>query len=125
MYPQELRYTPEHEWIRLDGNRGVIGITAFAQDQLGDVVYVELPRIGAEIEQSKTFGVVESVKTASDLFAPVSGKVVAINEELGDNPEWVNQDPYGKAWMIAVELSDLAQLSSLLTAEQYEASLPT
>ncbi|HLH72201.1 MAG TPA: glycine cleavage system protein GcvH [Chloroflexota bacterium] len=124
MYPQDLRYTKDHEWIRVEGARGVVGITYFAQEQLGDVVFVELPKVGTRVEQGKTFGVVESVKTASDLFAPVSGTVVEVNEKLIDRPELVNQDPYGEGWMIVVEMSDPSQVASLLTAEQYEALLP-
>jgi glycine cleavage system H protein len=122
--PQDLRYTREHEWIRVDGSRGVVGITAYAQEQLGDVVFVELPKVGSAIEQGKTFGVVESVKTASDLYAPVSGSVAAVNDLLVDRPELVNQDPYGEGWMIVVTLSDPAQASALLTASEYAASLP-
>jgi len=124
VYPQDLRYTKDHEWIRVEGARGVVGITYFAQEQLGDVVFVELPKVGTRVEQGKTFGVVESVKTASDLFAPVSGTVVEVNEKLIDRPELVNQDPYGEGWMIVVEMSDPSQVASLLTAEQYEALLP-
>lgn len=124
MYPQNLRYTPEHEWIRVDGNVGVVGITKFAEDQLGDVVFVELPKIGASVSQNKTFGVVESVKTASDLYSPVTGTVTRINDQLVDRPELVNQDPYGEGWMIAVSIASPAELDALLSAEQYEASLP-
>ena len=124
MYPQDLRYTSEHEWIRVEGSRGVVGITFYAQEQLGDVVFVELPKTGTTVEQGKTFGVVESVKTASDLYAPVSGNVVEVNDKLVDRPELVNQDPYGEGWMIVVELSDPSQINSLLTAQQYEASIP-
>lgn len=125
MYPQDLRYTREHEWIRVEGNRGVVGITYYAQEQLGDVVFVELPKIGASLEPGKAFGVVESVKTASDLYAPASGRVVETNEKLVDKPELVNQDPYGQGWMIVLDLSDPSQVNSLLTAQQYEATLST
>lgn len=125
MYPQDLRYTREHEWVRPEGDRGAIGITYYAQEQLGDVVFVELPKLGSQVEQGKPFGVVESVKTASDLYAPVGGEIVEVNEKLVDRPELVNQDPYGEGWMIVVRLSDPAQLSSLLTSAQYEATLPT
>lgn len=124
MYPPDLRYTKDHEWIRVEGARGVVGITSFAQEELGDVVFVELPKVGAHVEQGKTFGVVESVKTASDLYAPVSGAVAEVNPKLVDQPELVNQDPYGEGWMIVVDLFDPAQVSSLLSAEQYEALLP-
>lgn len=123
MYPQDLRYTKDHEWIRLEGSRGVVGITFYAQEQLGDVVFVELPRVGATLESGKTFGVVESVKTASDLYAPASGTVTSVNEKLVEQPELVNQDPYGEGWMVVVELSHPSQVSALLTAEQYEALL--
>lgn len=123
MYPQDLRYTPEHEWIRAEGDRGVVGITYFAQEQLGDVVFVELPKVGAQIEEGKPFGVVESVKTASDLYAPVSGQVVEINEQLVDRPELVNEDPYGNGWMIAIQMTNPTQLNTLLTSDKYEATL--
>jgi glycine cleavage system H protein len=119
--PKDLRYTNEHEWLKVDGTKGVIGITQFAQDQLGDVVFVEVPAVGTELATENTFGVVESVKTVSDLYAPVSGKVVNVNKDLEANPELVNQDPYGKGWMIEVELSDSSQVDSLLSAADYEA----
>ncbi|MGH2461726.1 MAG: glycine cleavage system protein GcvH [Chloroflexota bacterium] len=124
-YPQDLRYTKDHEWIRVAGGRGVVGITAFAAEQLGDVVFVELPRVGAKLEQGKPFGVVESVKTASDLYAPVSGAATEVNQKLVDQPELVNQDPYGEGWMIEMDVSNPSQIAALLTAEQYEAQLPT
>ncbi|HUX86073.1 MAG TPA: glycine cleavage system protein GcvH [Chloroflexota bacterium] len=124
MYPQDLRYTKDHEWIRVEGTRGVVGITDFAQEELGDVVFVELPKTGGQVESGKTFGVVESVKTASDLYAPVSGIVAEVNSKLIDRPELVNQEPYGEGWMIVVDMSDPSQVSLLLTAEQYEALLP-
>lgn len=124
MYPQDLRYTIEHEWIRVEGAEGVVGITTFAQDQLGDVVFVELPKVSTTVVQGKTFGVVESVKTASDLYAPVSGTVVRVNDALADRPELVNQDPYGEGWMIVIALSDSNQVGALLGAQQYEDSLP-
>ena len=119
--PKDLRYTNEHEWLKIDGTKGVVGITQFAQDQLGDVVFVEVPAVGTELAAENTFGVVESVKTVSDLYAPVSGKVVAVNKDLEANPELVNQDSYGKGWMIEVELSDVSQAEGLLSAEAYEA----
>jgi glycine cleavage system H protein len=124
LYPQDLRYTRDHEWIRVDGGRGQVGITFHAQEQLGDVVFVDLPKSGTPVEQGKTFGVVESVKTASDLYAPASGTVVEVNDTLVDRPELVNQDPYGEGWMIVVELSHPSQISSLLSAAEYEATLP-
>jgi len=118
--PKDLKYTREHEWAKQEGGRVRVGITAYAQDQLGDVVFVELPKVGAKVTASKAFGVVESVKAVSDLFAPVSGEVVEVNAELGQKPETVNADPYGKGWMIAVKPSTKAEWDQLLTAEQYE-----
>jgi len=118
--PADLRYTRDHEWARQDGGRVRVGITAFAQEQLGDVVFVELPKVGARVTAKQAFGVVESVKAVSDLFAPVSGEVVEANAELAQKPEVVNQDPYGKGWMLLVAPSDAAQWSQLLTAAQYE-----
>jgi len=117
--PQELRYTREHEWARQEGGRVRVGITAYAQEQLGDVVFVELPKVGARVTQNKGFGVVESVKAVSDLFAPLSGEVVEVNAALPKSPELVNQDPYGKGWMIVVAPSDEKEWDALLTAEQY------
>ena len=119
--PKDLRYTKEHEWLKVNGTQGVVGITHFAQDQLGDVVFVEVPAVGTELVQENTFGVVESVKTVSDLYAPVAGKVAAVNKDLEANPELVNQDPYGKGWMIEIELSDSGQSDGLLSAADYEA----
>jgi glycine cleavage system H protein len=118
--PAELKYTKEHEWAKIDGDRARIGITAFAQEQLGDVVFVELPKVGAKVSSMKTFGVVESVKAVSDLFAPLSGEVVEVNAELPKKPETVNTDPYGAGWMIVVKMSASAEADSLLTAAQYE-----
>ncbi|MEK4028279.1 MULTISPECIES: glycine cleavage system protein GcvH [Bacillaceae] len=118
--PKELRYSEEHEWVKTEGDTVRIGITHFAQSELGDIVFVELPSVGDEITADEPFGSVESVKTVSELYAPVSGKVVEVNEELDDNPEFVNESPYEKAWMIVVELSDTAQLDNLMTAEQYD-----
>jgi glycine cleavage system H protein len=117
--PTDRKYTTEHEWIKADGGHYVVGITRFAQDQLGDIVYVELPRVGDRVEEGKPFGVVESVKTASDLYAPVSGEVIAVNGDLVDQPQAVNTDPYVGGWMIKVRAEDPAQLERLLTAEQY------
>jgi glycine cleavage system H protein len=121
--PADLKYTREHEWARQEGKRVRVGITAYAQEQLGDVVFVELPKVGAGAAANKPFGVVESVKAVSDLFAPVSGKVVEVNGELAQTPETVNQDPYGKGWMIVIEPSAPAEWDALLTAAQYEAFL--
>ncbi|MEC2392543.1 glycine cleavage system protein H [Bacillus toyonensis] len=117
--PNNLRYSEEHEWVKTEGNEVVIGITHFAQGELGDIVFVELPEVGATIEADEPFGSVESVKTVSELYAPVSGKVVAVNEELSDQPELVNESPYDGAWMVKVELSDASQVEKLLTAEKY------
>ncbi len=119
--PKDLRYTREHEWLKMDGTKEVVGITHFAQEQLGDVVFVEVPALGTELAQENTFGVVESVKTVSDLYAPVNGKVAAVNTDLEANPEWVNQEPYGKGWMIEIELSDPGQADALMSAADYEA----
>ncbi|GLH64389.1 MULTISPECIES: glycine cleavage system protein GcvH [Bacillaceae] len=118
--PKELRYSEEHEWVRVEGDKVRIGITDFAQSELGDIVFVELPEVGAEITANEPFGSVESVKTVSELYAPISGKVVEVNEELNDNPEYVNESPYEKAWMIVVEPYDMSEIDNLLTAEQYE-----
>ena len=122
-FPAGLRYTKEHEWIRVEGNQAYVGITDYAQQELGDVVYVELPEAGDAVRYMEPFGVVESVKAVSDLFSPVAGAVKQVNEELFNRPELVNSDPYGEGWMLLVELSDPAQLDSLMTAEQYEAYL--
>jgi glycine cleavage system H protein len=120
MAPGDLRYTKDHEWVRVDGDTATIGVTDFAANQLGDVVFVDLPAAGKAVEQSATFGVVESVKAVSDLYAPVSGEVVEVNGELGSNPELVNSDPYGAGWMIKVRLGDAAQVEGLLDAAGYE-----
>jgi glycine cleavage system H protein len=117
--PTDRRYTTEHEWIKAEGEHYVVGITAFAQDQLGDIVYVELPKVGDVLEAGKQFGVIESVKTASDLYAPVSGEVVEVNSALVDEPQSVNDDPYEAGWMIKVQASDASAVDTLLTAEQY------
>jgi glycine cleavage system H protein len=117
--PADRRYTTEHEWIKSEGQHYVVGITAFAQDQLGDIVYVELPKVGDELEAGKAFGVIESVKTASDLYSPVSGEVVEVNTSLVDQPQTVNDDPYDRGWMIKVRASDATEVERLLTADQY------
>ena len=118
-YPQDLLYTKEHEWVKFEGDQARIGITSFAQSELGDIVFVELPVVGQELRVGDTFGTVESVKTVSDLFAPVSGKVLAINESLNDVPEVVNSDPYGAGWMVIVEVIDRNE-SQLLKADAYQ-----
>ncbi|MCU5747085.1 glycine cleavage system protein GcvH [Staphylococcus sp. SQ8-PEA] len=117
--PSELKYSKDHEWVKVEDTTVVVGITEYAQNELGDIVFVELPEVDDEIEIGDTFGSVESVKTVSELYAPVSGKVVEINEELEDSPEFVNESPYDKAWMVKVELNDESQLDDLLSADQY------
>lgn len=118
--PKELRYTKEHEWVKVEDGKVRIGITDFAQSELGDIVFVELPQVGDEVQENESFGNVESVKTVSELYSPISGKVVEVNEELEDSPELVNESPYENAWMIVVEPEDISKVEELLTAEQYE-----
>ena len=118
--PNELKYSKEHEWVKVEGNVATIGITEYAQSELGDIVFVELPETDDEINEGDTFGSVESVKTVSELYAPISGKVVEVNEELEDSPEFVNESPYEKAWMVKVEISDESQIEALLTAENIQ-----
>ncbi|MCA1571386.1 MAG: glycine cleavage system protein GcvH [Chloroflexi bacterium] len=118
-YPDDLRYSKEHEWVRVEGSRATIGITSFAADELGDVVFVELPEVGAALSQFGTFGVVESVKAVSDLYAPVSGEVVEVNEALRESPELLNADAFGEGWIAKVELSDTAELDGLMDAAAY------
>ena len=120
MVPGDLRYTKDHEWVRLEGDEALVGITEYAADQLGDIVFVELPDAGRNLEQHGTFGVVESVKAVSDLFAPVAGEVVATNDALSGKPELVNDDPYGEGWMLRVKLADVSQADGLLDAAAYE-----
>ena len=117
--PENLLYTQEHEWVRVEGNKAVVGITQFAQEQLGDIVFVELPEVGTLIEQESPFGVVESVKTVSDLYAPVSGTVTASNKDLEAHPEQVNKEPYGTGWIIEVEVSDEKELEKLMSPDDY------
>ncbi len=119
--PTDLRYTRDHEWVRVDGQEVTVGITQYAADQLGDIVFVELPDVGRELQEAKPFGVVESVKAVSDLFAPISGSVASTNDALGAAPELVNSDPYGEGWMIKVTVADEAQLDDLLDGEAYDA----
>lgn len=121
MTPTDLRYTTDHEWVRVDGDEAIIGITAYATEQLGDIVFVELPDVGRSLEAAATFGVVESVKAVSDLFAPIGGSVTATNAELAASPELVNSDPYGAAWMIRLSIADPSQLDDLLDAAAYDA----
>ena len=120
MVPGDLRYTKDHEWVRLEGDEAVVGITEFAAHQLGDIVFVELPAVGRSLAQHATFGVVESVKAVSDLFAPVAGEVVATNDALGGQPELVNTDAYGEGWMLRVKVADAGQIDGLLDAAAYE-----
>jgi len=120
-FPANLRYTKEHEWARQEGNRVVVGITDYAQKELGDVVFVELPEVGSTIETMGTFGVVESVKAVSDLYAPVSGTIVEANTILEDQPELVNASPYGQGWMVTIEAANLEEFQQLLTAVEYQA----
>ena len=117
--PSEFKYSKEHEWVKVEGNTATIGITEYAQGELGDIVFVELPDVDDEINEGDTFGSVESVKTVSELYAPVSGKIVETNDELEDSPEFVNEKKNKKAWMVKVELNDESQLDELLSAEQY------
>jgi len=119
-FPSDLKYSKEHEWIRIESNTGYIGITDFAQKELGDIVYVEIETIGETLAKDAVFGTVEAVKTVSDLFLPVGGKVLEKNTALNDAPEAVNTDPYGKGWMVKIELTDAAELGSLMDAEAYK-----
>lgn len=121
--PENLRYTKDHEWIKAEGNVGFIGITDFAQGELGDIVYVDINPDTAEIVAGESFGTIEAVKTVSDLYAPVTGKVLEINSKLNDEPQLVNSDPYGEGWIIKVELSDSSQLDQLLSAGDYKAQI--
>ena len=115
-----LRYSKEHEWVKVEGDKVRIGISDFAQEELGDIVFVELPEVGDTITADEPFGSVESVKTVSELYAPISGTVVEVNGDLDDNPEYVNESPYEKAWMVVIEPDDASEVESLMTAEQYE-----
>ncbi len=123
MYPDNYRYTKEHEWVLADGDTGTIGITDHAQSELGDIVFVDLPKVGATIEQGKTFGSVESVKAVSDLYAPVTGEVIEVNGDLNAKPEALNSDPHGAAWLIKVKISQPAEVDGLLSAADYQAYL--
>jgi glycine cleavage system H protein len=118
--PADLRYSEDHEWVRVDGNQATIGITEFAQNELGDIVFVELPQAGDTIKMGDPFGSVESVKTVSELYAPVTGKVVKVNEGLNDSPEKINESPYGDGWMIVVEMESADELNKLWSAEKYQ-----
>ncbi len=122
-YPSDLRYHPEHDWARIDGDVATFGITWYAQDSLGDVVFFEAPEVGAQVTQGQPYTEVESVKAVSDVYAPLSGEVIEVNSALSDSPETINEDPYGDGWLVKVRLSDPAELETLLDAAAYEASL--
>src|SRR4030065_2850206 len=117
--PADLKYTKDHEWIKVEGNTATVGITHFAQSELGDIVYVDVDTLNETIEKEEVFGSVEAVKTVSDLFMPISGEIIEFNETLGDDPEKVNKDPYGEGWMIKIAISDAAELEELLSAAEY------
>lgn len=119
-FPQELKYTKDHEWVRIDGEVATIGITDFAQSELGDIVYVDIDTIGDTIDREQVFGTVEAVKTVSDLFMPVSGEILELNESLEKQPESVNKDPYGEGWMVKIKMTELAEVNDLLTADDYK-----
>ncbi len=119
-FPEDLKYSKEHEWVFVEENVATVGITDFAQDQLGDIVFVELPAVGDKVSKEDAFGVVESVKAVSDIYAPVSGKVLEVNDDLPENPEMVNEDSYGDGWMIKIEMNDPEELQDLMTAAEYE-----
>lgn len=123
MYPPELLYTKDHEWLRVDENTGTVGITDFAQKQLGDIVFVELPKPGDHVTATETFGTVESVKAVSDVYSPITGDVTAVNSKLQDHPELVNSDPHGEAWLIQVRFKDHSETQKLMTADEYETYL--
>ena len=119
-FPSELKYTKDHEWIRLEGNEAIVGITEFAQRELGDIVYIDINTIGNEVAENEVFGTVEAVKTVSDLFMPVAGTVLEINSKLDSAPELVNQDPYGDGWMVKISVNSVVEVGELLSAEQYK-----
>ena len=120
MNPEDLKYSEEHEWLRMEGDTAVIGITHFAQDSLGDVVFVELPEVGADVKQFEKMGEIESVKAVSDLYCPVGGKVIEVNDSLTDSPELVNDSPYGDGWMLKVEMADSSEIERLMSASEYD-----
>jgi glycine cleavage system H protein len=122
-YPEDLRYHPEHDWVRIDGEEATFGITWYAQDALGEVVFYEPPKVGAEVSKDQPYAEVESVKAVSDVIAPLSGEIVAVNEALADSPERINQDPYGEGWLVRVKLADAAEADALLDAAAYRALL--
>ena len=118
--PEDLKYTKEHEWLKVDGETAIIGITEHAQSELGDIIFIEFPNVDQKIEKNEPFGTIEAVKTVADLFAPVSGKVIEINETLEDNPEFVNSDPYVNGWIVKVSISDISEMKELMSADKYE-----
>ncbi len=122
-FPNNLKYTSDHEWIKVDGNTGIIGITEYAQGELGDVVFVDIDPNLTEIKKGESFGTIEAVKTVSDMFAPCSGKVLELNKELTDNPEFINNDPYGKGWMIKIEINELSELDDLMDSGAYKSQV--
>ncbi|MBD3175916.1 MAG: glycine cleavage system protein GcvH [Armatimonadia bacterium] len=122
-YPSELKYTEEHEWVKVDGDTAAIGITSYAAEELGDIVFVDLPDTGTEVSKGDTFGTIESVKTVADLYAPVSGEITEINETLEDTPETVNESPYEKGWIVKIKMSDKSETDGMLSAEDYEKKL--
>ena len=117
--PEDLKYTKEHEWLKVDGETAIIGITEHAQSELGDIIFIEFPNVDQKIEKNEPFGTIEAVKTVADLFAPVSGKVIEINETLEDNPEFVNSDPYVNGWIVKVSISDISEMEELMSADKY------
>jgi glycine cleavage system H protein len=119
-FPEDLKFSKEHEWVLVEGGVATVGITDYAQDQLGDIVFVELPAVGDKVSKEDAFGVVESVKAVSDIYAPLSGKVVEVNDDLPENPEMLNEDPYGDGWIIKIEMSDPEEVQDLMTAAEYE-----
>jgi glycine cleavage system H protein len=120
MYPENFRYTKEHEWVSVEGGAGTVGITDHAQNELGDIVYVDLPKVGSRVDQGKSLGSVESVKAVSDIYSPVSGEVIEINRDLADHPEKLNTDPHGAAWLVRIQLADPNQIQSLMTLAEYQ-----
>lgn len=120
MYPKDFYYTKDHEWIQVKGDTGIVGITDFAQNHLGDIVYVELPKVGTKVKFHQTLGVIESVKAVADVYSPVSGEVIEVNEELSNKPELINQDPHGKGWIAKLKIEDESEVQNLMTASEYE-----
>jgi len=123
MYPKDLKYTKEHEWIRVEGDEGTIGITHFAQKELGDIVFIELPEEGEEVIQGDSLAVIESVKAVSDVYSPVSGTIIQVNQRLADEPELINKDPYDEGWIVVIKIKDMDELEALMSSEEYQESL--